>query len=69
MIHIDKDTCKGCGICIAVCPKSVLEFSKELNQKGVNYPEVVNEKKCILCENCMIYCPDFAVVVKKDGKK
>ncbi len=68
MIYINKDTCKGCGICIAVCPKKILQFTEELNQKGVHYPEIVNEGKCTLCENCMIYCPDFAVVVKKDEK-
>ena len=68
MVHIEKDACKGCGICIAVCPKDILRFSEELNQRGVNFPEIIDEDKCILCENCMIYCPDFAVVVKKDDK-
>lgn len=66
MIYIDKDACKGCGICIAFCPKKILIFSRDLNKRGALYPEIVDENECILCENCMIYCPDFAVVVKKD---
>ena len=66
MVFIEKDACKGCGICIMVCPKNILEFTDELNQKGFQYPELTHADKCILCENCMIYCPDFAVVVKKD---
>ena len=66
MIYIDKNACKGCGICIAVCPKNIVKFAKDLNQKGVHYPEIVNGNECILCENCMIYCPDFAMVVNKD---
>ncbi len=68
MVYINKEACKGCGICIAVCPKQILRFTKELNRRGVYYPEIIDEHKCILCENCMIYCPDFAVVVKKDEK-
>ena len=66
MVYIKNKGCKGCGICISVCPKKILRFSKDLNKKGVHYPEITDESKCILCENCMIYCPDFAVVVKKD---
>jgi len=68
MVYIDKEACKGCGICISVCPKSILAFTKDLNQKGVNYPKMIDKDKCILCENCMIYCPDFAVVVTKDDE-
>ena len=68
MVYIDKEACKGCGICISVCPKNILAFTKDLNQKGVPYPMMIDESKCILCRNCMIYCPDFAVVVKKDDK-
>ena len=31
---IDKDRCKGCGLCVAICPKNVLELSREVNTKG-----------------------------------
>ena len=31
---IDNDICKGCGLCIAVCPKNVLEMSEEVNSMG-----------------------------------
>ena len=66
MVQINKDACKGCGICIAMCPVKILEFSDELNIRGVHFPKITQEEKCTKCENCMIYCPDFAVVVKKD---
>jgi len=68
MVQINKDACKGCGICIAMCPVKILEFSDELNKRGVHFPEVTDESKCTRCENCMIYCPDFAMVVIKDAK-
>ena len=68
MIQINKDACKGCGICIAMCLVKILEFSDDLNKRGVHSPEVTDEVKCTICENCMIYCPDFAMVVIKDAK-
>ena len=34
---INMEECKGCGICVSVCPKKVLEISEELNTKGY-YP-------------------------------
>ena len=68
MVQIDKDACKGCGICIAMCPLQILEFSDDLNNRGVRYPKVTMEEKCTNCANCMIYCPDFAVVVSKNEK-
>jgi 2-oxoglutarate ferredoxin oxidoreductase subunit delta len=69
MIQINKDACKGCGICIAMCPVKILEFSNDLNKAGVHYPKVIDETECTECENCMIYCPDFAMVVIKNERK
>lgn len=68
MVQINKDACKGCGICIAMCPVKILEFSGELNHQGVRFPRIIDEGKCTECENCVIYCPDFAIVVSKNAK-
>jgi len=63
--HIDSDRCKGCGLCVAVCPKSVLEISKELNKKGY-YPAVqARPQDCIFCSTCCIMCPDVAITITK----
>lgn len=65
-VYIDKKLCKGCNICVQVCPKDVLELSPERNEKGYNVCQVVNLEECILCKQCEINCPDLAISVKED---
>lgn len=71
-IYLLREACKGvndCGICMFVCPKGVLEASDELNRKGFFPPEVVDENACTQCGNCMIFCPDMAIVVEERKEK
>lgn len=71
-LYLLTEACKGvddCGICMMVCPKGVLGASGELNQKGFFPPEVVDEDACNQCGNCMIFCPDMAIVVDERKKK
>jgi 2-oxoglutarate ferredoxin oxidoreductase subunit delta len=54
---IDKEWCKGCGICIYFCPKKVLNFDNH------GKAEAEKPQDCILCRLCEIRCPDFAIQV------
>jgi 2-oxoglutarate ferredoxin oxidoreductase subunit delta len=60
-IDIYKAWCKGCGICVAFCPKGVL--ARDENGR----PYVKNEEECRQCGLCELRCPDFAITVT--GKK
>jgi 2-oxoglutarate ferredoxin oxidoreductase subunit delta len=39
-----------------------------MNELGYLPPELKNAADCTGCQNCMIYCPDFAIVVEKTGE-
>ncbi len=67
-IIIDKSLCKGCAICIDVCPRKTLDKSDEINEYGLFYPKVVDIDSCIVCRLCELYCPDFAIEVYADDK-
>lgn len=60
--QIDSDICKGCGLCVAACPKQVLFISERLNSKGFHYSEYSGED-CIGCGNCFYVCPEPSAVV------
>ncbi|NIA10407.1 MAG: 4Fe-4S dicluster domain-containing protein [Nitrospiraceae bacterium] len=56
-IDVYKAWCKGCGICVAFCPKEVLAQDED----GHAYPK--NLDACIACLQCELRCPDFAITV------
>ncbi len=60
-VFINKKLCKGCGICIEICPRNALRFNGINPETGYRNPEQAGE--CIGCRQCMWYCPDQAIVV------
>jgi 2-oxoglutarate ferredoxin oxidoreductase subunit delta len=62
---VDPTYCKGCGLCIAACPKKIIRFSENINAKGYHYAECFEQDKCIACKMCYVTCPDVAITVEK----
>ncbi|AEH06791.1 4Fe-4S dicluster domain-containing protein [Methanothermococcus okinawensis] len=65
-IEINEKYCKGCDICIYVCPRDVFVKSDKLNKKGVYPPVAEHPEKCTNCQLCVLECPDQAVSVEVD---
>ncbi len=66
---IDEAICKGCGLCVQVCPKKILRLAvHRMNSKGYNPAEVTDQDACISCAMCGIMCPDSAITVEKEDK-
>jgi len=60
-VHILSERCKGCGLCIAFCPRQVLAESQDFNSKGYHPPAVVRPDSCADCQICYLICPEFAI--------
>ena len=54
-VHVNREWCKGCGICVHFCPEEVLELVDD-GMAYCKYPE-----KCKDCALCELRCPDMAI--------
>ena len=66
-VIIDRDRCKGCELCVRVCPMGVLEMSKEINVKGYFPAYKADPHRCIGCRMCAMTCPDTAIEISVNG--
>ena len=50
-IHLEREKCIGCKVCLDVCPRNLYEFNE--NDKKV---DLRNPEKCINCNACVKRC-------------
>lgn len=67
-IKINRERCKGCQLCFAVCPNHRIGPDKSLNLKGYTpacFQEKTaeGEKGCTGCAQCATVCPEVAIEV------
>ena len=63
-VVVESEICKGCGICVVVCPQKNLRLADGLNRNGYHPAEFHyhGEKgDCTACGLCYWACPDFAI--------
>lgn len=66
-VIVDTDCCKGCMLCIYVCPRKVLDIDdNRINRKGYSPSVPVRPEDCIGCGNCAIMCPDSCISVYRE---
>ena len=66
IVRINIDACKGCGLCVHVCPKQVLVIdSNAINKKGYNPARFAHPDKCTGCASCARMCPDVCIEVER----
>ncbi len=56
-IQIREDGCRGCQMCVDVCPTKVLSYDAARAKARVDVPE-----DCIACLSCRYLCPSGALV-------
>lgn len=69
-IELDEERCKGCGLCIAACPRKIIRLRLELlNGKGFHPAGVDRMDLCTGCTICATICPDNVIeVYRQEGK-
>ena len=62
-VRILTEYCKGCELCVVVCPKGTLEMSDELTDLGVRPVRPKADAECTGCTLCYQVCPDAAIEI------
>jgi len=65
-IEINHDWCKGCWICIELCPNGVYSKSENITSKGKPQVQIKKIESCTGCMQCEFLCPDLAISVIKN---
>ncbi|MEX1308221.1 MAG: 4Fe-4S binding protein [Eubacteriales bacterium] len=66
-VEILTDVCKGCGLCVSVCPKGIMSLSTDvINAKGYAPVTITAMQECIGCAACAKVCPDAVLSVFKE---
>lgn len=66
--QVRSERCKGCGLCIAFCPKECLSLSANLNPLGYTPAFLSDPDKCTGCGLCADVCPDAVIRVYRKAK-
>lgn len=66
-IEVNEYYCKGCELCVGVCPKDVLAMDEErLTPKGY-HPVYLLDDGCTGCALCALICPEAALTVYREA--
>ncbi len=65
-VTFNEERCKGCMLCIGVCPKKIIEIDTgTINKKGFNPASIKPDGECIGCMSCVTICPDVAITIEE----
>ena len=67
-VTIHHERCKACGLCVAHCPKKLLQAGAEMNEGGYHPVVQSDPEQCTGCAICALVCPDVCVTIVKTNE-
>ncbi|MBN1438874.1 MAG: 4Fe-4S binding protein [Anaerolineales bacterium] len=58
MVYVDKDRCKGCGLCVQACPTGAIQLIDGVAR--------VEQSLCRECHACLSACPMGAMLMVQE---
>ncbi len=72
LLILKRNLCNGCGVCAELCSKDAVTMKPAVTKNGrlVHFPVVdIDEKSCIMCGLCSVFCPLGALEAWVNGEK
>ncbi len=66
-IAVNEEWCKGCGLCVAVCPRHAMALSEHMNDRGFHPAHLEHPEDCTGCAQCATMCPDACLRITREG--
>lgn len=67
-VRFNQDRCKGCGLCVSVCPAGIIFLADGFNRHGYHPATVTEQDRCIGCTLCAVMCPDLVIEVFRPAR-
>ena len=68
-IVVNEEACKGCELCLSMCPTGLIQMADYYNTKGYRPARLVDpDHRCTGCTLCATICPDAAITVFREVK-
>ncbi len=64
-IVIDPAQCKGCRLCVEVCPRGCITIGSKTNMMGYAYAKF-GSSNCTACGLCFYMCPEPGAITVYD---
>jgi 2-oxoglutarate ferredoxin oxidoreductase subunit delta len=65
-VVFEEDLCKGCELCVFVCPAKILKLdTTRVNRRGYHPAILYNPMECSGCAACAKFCPDSVITVRR----
>ncbi len=66
-VVFNEELCKGCSLCVEVCPVKIIVLKEDINQSGFHPASIAEEnmEKCTACTSCALICPDTCIEIWK----
>lgn len=66
-VVVDEGFCKGCGLCVSVCPVNIMKLDPDvITPKGYHPALCTDNDRCTGCCSCAMICPDVAITVYRE---
>lgn len=64
-ITVNEEFCKGCALCVEICPQDALDLAEGMNSRGIHPALLARPDDCTGCTQCAVMCPDACLRIER----